>query len=202
MKKNAALLAIFLSKAILLFAQNEWELSREENGIKVYTRKEENSKFASVKVECNLTGTIEKLVTILKNVDSNKNWVYNTKLTHSVRTISSNEFIYYAETFLPWPLRNRDEVINMLFIKDSTQKTLTVKATGITGEIKEKSGIVRIPYFNGLWNVVTTDEKHISIIYFLTVDPGGSIPAWAYNMFVSKGPYNTFNNLSELLKMQ
>lgn len=200
MKKITILLIVIFFKTIILFAQSGWELSKEGNGIKVYTRATDSSKFKSVKVECMLAGTIEKLIAILKNVDGNVKWVYNTKQTHSVKTMSSDEFIYYAETSLPWPLRNRDVVINMLFTNDSIRKTLTVKATGMNGEVEKVSGLVRIPYFNGLWEVAAIDNSHISINYFLSVDPGGSIPGWAYNKFVAKGPYNTFNNLAGLLK--
>ena len=199
MKRNALLAAFCCLQAIALPAQDGWQLSREGNDIKVYTKKAANSNFKSVKVECILTGTIERLVAILKNVDGNKKWVYNTKLTRLIRTVSNNEFIYYAETSLPWPLSNRDMVINMLFSMDSAHKTLSVKATGITDEEETKNGIVRIPYFNGLWEVAATDDTHIRISYTLSVDPGGSVPAWAYNKFVSKGPYNTFNNLAQLL---
>ena len=198
--KKLTVLLLFLFSAILLSAQDGWELSKDENGIKVYTKKTDSSKFKSVKVECTIAGTIEKLIAILKNVDGNIKWVYNTKQTHSVRTVSNDEFIYYAETSLPWPLRNRDVVINMLFNNDNIHQTLSVKATGMAGEVENKNGIVRIPYFNGLWQVAATDNSHISIHYFLSVDPGGSIPAWAYNKFVAKGPYNTFNNLAGLLQ--
>ncbi len=197
-KKIVALITILIW-AMPVVAQSEWQLSREGSGIKVYTRKEGNAAFKSVKVECNFTGSIDKLIAILKTVDGNKKWVYNTKQTHTVKNISGNEFIYYAETSLPWPLRNRDVVINMLFDNDSLHKTLTVKATGVQGHVDQQEGIVRIPYFNGLWQVAATGDTHISIHYILSVDPGGSIPAWAYNKFVAKGPYKTFLNLSELL---
>ena len=186
----------------MLSAQNDWKLSREGNGIKVYTQKMAESKYKSVKVECNLAGSIEKLTRILKTVDGNVKWVYNTKRTYSIRNVSNNEFIYYAETALPWPLTNRDMVINMLFNNDSMGKKLLVKATGLKGEVPKNDNIIRIPFFDGLWNVTATDNAHISIIYTLSIDPGGSIPAWAYNKFVAKGPYNTFNNLAALLKAE
>ena len=200
MKKFAALLICVSFNSLLLFAQDDWNLSKESEGIKVYTKKLSNSKFKSVKVECIIEGTIDKLVAILNNVDGNTKWVYKTKRTNSVRRVSNNEFIYYAETILPWPLSNRDVVINMLFSRDEAAKTLTVKATGLPGEVEKKDGIVRLAYFDGLWTVNQIDANHITILYLLTVDPGGSVPAWAYNMFVAKGPYNTFSNLAALLK--
>ena len=200
MKMKAGLLFFLTFCCCCLFGQTEWELSKEGNGIKVYTGTMNNSNFKSVKVECTLEGTIDKLVTVLKNVDGNNHWVYNTKQTHMVKNISDREFIYYAETSLPWPLRNRDMVINMLFDKNNTSSTLTVKQTGMKDEAPRQDGKVRVPYFNGLWEVNSVDEKHITIHYQLSVDPGGSVPSWAYNMFVSKGPYKTFSNLAELLK--
>jgi len=200
MKTKITLLILLLTINMGSFAQEQWELSKDDNGIKVYTANMPNSNFKSVKVECILEGTIDKLVAVLKNVDGNKHWVYNTKQTHLVKNISDHEFIYYAETSLPWPLRNRDMVINMLFDQDNAAHTMTVKATGVKDEAPEQDGKVRVPYFNGLWEVTTTDDQHISIHYRLSVDPGGSVPAWAYNMFVSKGPYKTFNNLAGLLR--
>jgi hypothetical protein len=198
MKTKTLLLFLLISNH--LFCQDEWELSREGNGIKVYTGKKNNSVFKSVKVDCTLEGTIDKLVTVLKNVDGNNHWVYSTKQTYLVKNTSDSEFIYYAETSLPWPLRNRDMVINMLFEKTAAGNQLTVKATGVKDEAPEQDGKVRVPYFNGLWEVTRADDNHITIHYQLSVDPGGSVPAWAYNMFVSKGPYKTFNNLAGLLK--
>lgn len=200
MKTKLLLLLFLCLNCVALFCQPEWELSKESDGIKVYTAKMNNSGFKSVKVECVMEGTIDKLVDILKNVDGNNHWVYNTKQTHLVKNISANEFIYYAETSLPWPLRNRDMVINMLFEKNGSGDQLTVKATGVKDEAPEQDGKVRVPYFDGLWEVTQTDAMHITINYRLSVDPGGSVPAWAYNMFVSKGPYKTFNNLAGLLK--
>lgn len=200
MKTKTSLLFFLTLCCCYLFGQTEWKLSKEGNGIKVYTGTMNNSNFKSVKVECTLEGTIDKLVTVLKNVDGNNHWVYNTKQTHMVKNINDREFIYYAETSLPWPLRNRDMLINMLFDKNNTSSTLTVKQTGMKDEAPRQDGKVRVPYFNGLWEVTSVDEKHISINYQLSVDPGGSVPSWAYNMFVSKGPYQTFSNLAELLK--
>ena len=200
MKTKLPLLFFLILHCLQVFCQDGWELSKEGNGIKVYTTTLYNSSFKSVKVDCTLEGTINKLIAVLKNVDGNNHWVYNTKQTHLVKNISDMEFIYYAETSLPWPLRNRDMVINMLFDKNNTSSILTVKQTGMKDEAPEQDGKVRVPYFNGLWEVSRVDEKYISIHYQLSVDPGGSVPSWAYNMFVSKGPYKTFTNLAELLR--
>jgi len=40
----------------------------------------------------------------------------------------------------------------------------------------------------------------IQVRYFLNIDPGGAIPAWITNLFITKGPYETFVNLAKQLK--
>jgi hypothetical protein len=41
---------------------------------------------------------------------------------------------------------------------------------------------------------------HVKILYTLRTDPGGDLPAWLFNLFVTKGPTESFKNLQEQLK--
>lgn len=193
-------LIFFFAFVFKASAQQDWELSKDKNDIKVYTRKTDSSDFKSVKVEAVFTGTCEKLASILMGVDKNIKWVYNTKNLHLIQRFSANELIYYAETSLPWPMRNRDQAIRINLFPDSINNALKITTVGEPNAIPVTKGIVRVPYFLGVWQVKEMANKKISIEYYLNVDPGGSIPAWISNMFVAKGPYETFVNLSKLLK--
>jgi len=194
------LITVMLFAASLqVCAQQDWELSKDKNGIKVYTRKADSSKFKSVKVEAVLEGSLDKLASILMGVEKNIKWVYGTKSLHLIKRNSANELIYYAETGLPWPMRNRDQAILINLYPDSAGHKLKITTTGKPMAIPPTEGLVRVPYFLGVWDVTAVDNKRIAINYFLDVDPGGSIPAWITNMFVAKGPYETFMNLSGLL---
>jgi hypothetical protein len=182
------------------FSQVQWELTKEKNGIKVYTATETSSKFKDIKVEAVFTGTIQKLVNILMNVGNTKNWVYGTKDSYLIKKISPNEILYYSETALPWPVSNRDIPIRMQLNTDARNNTLKVVASGVPNAIPEKKGVVRIPYFNAFWDVKYDGKNKLTISYVLKMDPGGSVPASVTNMFISKGPYETFYNLGEMLK--
>ena len=183
-----------------LQGQDEWKLSRDENGIKVYTAKGENSKFKRIKVEASFPGSIEKLMGVLLDVGNNKRWVYHTRQSHLVQQVNRNEVLYYAETSLPWPMSNRDMVIRMNFNLDSINNYLLVSAVGEPDAVPVKNGIVRIRHFNARWEVRPQTPNQIAITYYLTVNPSGSISPGISNMFVSKGPFETFNNLAGLLK--
>ena len=181
-------------------AQQDWELSKNKNGIKVYTRKTDSSDFKAVKVDAVLTGTPERLIDILMGIEKNIKWVYHTKTLRLIKRYNETELIYYAETSLPWPMKNRDQAIRIKVFPDSANRKVKITTVGEPGAIPATKGIVRVPYFLGIWDVQALNNHEISIQYYLNVDPGGSIPAWISNMFVAKGPYETFINLSNLLK--
>jgi hypothetical protein len=198
-------LRIFLSFSLIAilntaFSQVEWELTKEQNGIKVYTAKDATSKFKDIKVEAVFSGSIQKLADILINVARTKTWVYGTKESYVIKRINPNEILYYSETALPWPVSNRDVPIKMELNMDPKNNTLKVSASGIPNAIPEKKGIVRIPYFSAYWDVKSDGRNKLNVTYILKMDPGGSVPAGVTNMFITKGPYETFSKLGEMLK--
>jgi len=191
---------ILILHSLLVFPQSEWSLSKDKNGIRVYTSNSTTSKFKSIKVEATVTGTIDKLISIVMDVANNKSWVYNTKQSYLIKKIAANDILYYAVTSLPWPVSNRDMIIRMRYDYDATNKTLKIIATGIPDALPEKEGIVRVKYFSAVWDVKALSDTNMVINYKLSMDPSGSVPAGITNMFIAKGPYETFYNLSNLLK--
>lgn len=181
-----------------LYAQ-DWTLTKSNDQVKVYTAKMPASKFKVIKVEALMDGSLQKLVNVLKDVNNNKRWVYKTKRSYKIDSVDTNDFRYYAETSVPWPLSNRDMVIRMQFMPDTVNHELQVQATGLPQAISEKNGIVRVKQFEGLWKVRQKSNGKLAIDYVLKIDPGGSISPGISNLFASNGPFETFNNLSKLL---
>lgn len=194
------LFIVFFINYYYASAQTEWELTKDRNEIKVYTAKQNSSKFRSIKVEAVFNGTLQKLVKILMDVRNNKNWVYGTKNSYPVKEVNAGEIFYYSETELPWPLSNRDVPIRMKLNLNTANNTLEVVAVGEPGAIPVQKGIVRIPVFNSSWNVKSDGKNRIFINYFLQIDPGGNVPPPVSNAFLGKGPLETFQNLQRLLK--
>lgn len=180
--------------------QANWKLTRDKDNIKIYTAKDDASGFKRIKVEAVMEGTLQKLVAVLMDVSNNKQWVYNTKQSYIIDRRDAKEIVYYAETALPWPLSNRDMVIKMSFDLDTINHKLKVLAVGMPDSLPVKKGLVRIQKFRAAWNVQYDGTGKIRIDYFLAVNPGGNIPAGISNMFVAKGPFETFSNLSKVLK--
>lgn len=182
------------------FSQANWKLSKSKDGIQVYQKDAKNSDFKSIKVECTLQGNFDKLVAIVNNVSNYKNWVYNNKAASLLKRISANEFYYYTEAYLPWPLDNRDAVMHTRITRDSLNRFIRINSTAVPNYAAEKSGKVRIKKSDINWYVTRTSANTIHIVYTFETDPGGNVPAWLVNNFADKGPFESFKKLSELLK--
>ncbi len=196
---------LFLNALCFLFilpayCQNDWKLEKQKNGISVFTKNIDTSKFKTIKVDAVLSGKLNKLDSIMRDVKNHKQWIYNTKNAYPVKYISNNEIIYYEETTIPWPFKNRDVVIDMKLYMDTIRHTLTINSHNVDHVLPAKEDIVRVPFLSLDWNIEELDKNRLHIQYYFTADPGGSLSPWLVNLFAVTGPYDTFSNLAKLLE--
>jgi len=178
----------------------DWTLRREKDGIDIYSRPSDCSKVNDIRVDMDLTGTIEQLADILRDVSGYPNWVYATRTSTMIRNVSESEFIYYAEVGTPWPAANRDYYADMKIVFSPANHSMNIVSVGMKDFQPEKKDLVRVPMSRGSWNVTTQSARKIHLQYILQIDPGGSIPAWILNSFVAKAPLETFSNLKKKME--
>jgi len=198
---KALLILFFLFPIINPFHKTDsWLLVKEQDGIKMYNRPSRNSKFNDIKIETDFVGTLLQMEAILANVEKYTEWAYATKASVMIKKISATEFIYYSVIDVPWPANDRDYYAHCKITLDSNAHILKVISASIKNYMPEKKNIVRIPLSTGSWNITATANKKIHIEYVLELDPGGSVPAWLLNLFSTKGPMETFENLKQKMK--
>ncbi len=186
--------------AVTCSAQYNWKLEKDQQGIKVYSSEIRQSAFKAIKVECVLSGNYKKLISILTDVPEMNKWIYKAKPAKLVKKISPEDIIYHTETETPWPLSNRDAVIHLKVNTDSLPKVLHITGRNENNLVAKIPGKVRVTYYKADWRVTMPTATTLKIHYIIELDPGGDIPGWISNMFVSKGPFETFSNLSKKLK--
>ena len=157
-----------------------------------------NTNLKAIKVECIINATMSQLKALLMDAKAHEKWVYNTKTSYTVKQISDDQQIYYSEVSMPWPVKNRDVVIDLKWQQDVNGKKVRVTSTALSGYVPENDAI-RVKFSNVLWIVTPVNEKQLQIEYTAQADPGGTVPAWLVNMFCTKGPYETFKNLRILV---
>jgi hypothetical protein len=118
-----------LFHTVSAFAQNEWKLSTDKEGIKVYTSEVASSKIKAIKVTCNLAAKPSALVALLLDVESAPEWIYHTKSSKLIKQVSPSELYYYSEVAVPWPVENRDFVAHLMVRQNPESKVVTIDGT-------------------------------------------------------------------------
>jgi hypothetical protein len=198
--KTPCLYLFFLLCVISWSDKNEWTLKKEKDGITIYSRHSEFSKFNDLRIEMDLPGTVAQLSVILMDVNRYSEWVYATKSSVLMKKISENEVIYHSEIGAPWPASNRDFYADVKALLNPVAQTLNVVSVGMKDYQPEQKDLVRVPMSKGLWNVTTESDKLIHLQYILQLDPGGSVPAWVLNAFATRAPIETFSNLKRKME--
>ena len=189
---------IFFTSAIA-HADTNWVLKKDLDGIKVYTGDMPGSKLKIVRVTCTLNARLSQLASLLLDIPAHEQWVYNTKTSYVVKQLAEGHLIYYSEISMPNPLGNRDVVVDLHITQQPATKVMSVIANAIEQYVPVKKDKVRITLSKVSWTVTPIGKDQISIEYTAQADPGGSLPAWTVNLFTTKGPFETFKKLKELI---
>jgi len=193
-------IALFLIFEQSLFAQNEWTVLKEKDGIKISSRHSPVSPFNDIRVELNLTGNIDQLEAILVDVNRYKEWSYATKVSKLIQSMGPGKLIYYTEIEVPWPATNRFYYANFDLKKKPAEKSMHIIAENIPNYQPVPKDLVQVPLTRGSWNVTTINSKSIHVDYVLEMNPGGSLPVWVLNLFSTKGPMESFENIKKKMK--
>jgi hypothetical protein len=196
MKGMYALFFVFIFHSSLS-AQQIWTLQKEKDGIKIYNRHSSTSSFNDVRVEVDLPGNIDQLAAILLDVNKYTEWAYATRKSELIRQLGPNKLIYYSEIEVPWPATDRYFYAGFELKKDPAGRSMQVVSSNISYEGPAPKDMVKVPYSKGNWNVIQVSKKYMHVEYILELNPGGSLPAWVLNLFSSKGPLETFENIKK-----
>ncbi|HEY4195519.1 MAG TPA: START domain-containing protein [Mucilaginibacter sp.] len=195
MYKSLTLLFLLCANCALAQGHEDWVLKENNDGVKIFTRDVENSKIKAIKVECELDVTLSQLVAALMDIKNSEEWLYHTADNYIVKQVSPSELYYYSLVEMPWPVSDRDFIAHLVVSQDPVTKVVTIDAPCIADMVPVKPGIVRIANSRGKWVLSPMNKARVKIVYTLHADPGGSLPAWLINMFVTKGPSQSFRKL-------
>jgi len=192
MEKTIYLLLIFSLFSSLSFSQNLWELEKDSDGIKIYTKLETGSPYKSFKAITVANATSESLAEILKDINGYMSWFAFTEKVVILENSLYEKYVY-METQFPWPFNNEDMIYKMTF---ATEENAITKVTllGVPNYSPPVEGIIRMKQANGYIFLKPIGNK-TEITYYMHTDLGGNIPVWMANKYIYNLPYQTLSNL-------
>ena len=184
-----------------LQAQESWDLVKENDGVKVYTRTNEVMSFKEFKATMTMKAKVEDFVSVLIDVDGLTTWGHNISDAKLLERPNDTIQIYYAVAKAPWPYKDRDGIYKNTFNWDKNSRSLTVEIELLEDERELSKNFVRMGGY-GFWRVKEISANELKIDFQMQVDPGGSIKAWLANMFVTDSPFETMTGIREAMSQK
>lgn len=197
MRKLFIIFAMLLCIADVDGQQEDWEFLRGEDGIEVYSRKSADSPIKEIRVQNMMKTDLSSLVALMKDVDNHKNWTYANKKAEVIERYDAYSWVFYGYSNAPWPVQDRDMVINATLSQDPVTRVVTNEGNCNPELLPEKEGVVRVPECRSVWTLEPVGADSVFVTLEIKIDLGGSLPAWLINMVSHKGPYQTIKNMEE-----
>ena len=177
-----------------------WDLAKESNNIKVYTRPVEGSSFKEYKGVMQIDASLSSLVALVDDITAYPKWIHTCTEATVLKRIGQRESYIYTVNDAPWPISDRDAVSFNLISQNHETLVVTISILGVPDFVPPKSGLVRVKKLKGFWQFSPLTNGSVEVVYQVHNEPGGNLPTWLVNSVVVTQPFHTLLNMREQIK--
>lgn len=198
MKFTLNFLMLFVAVVCCLHMNAQsWHFVKEKDGVRMFTRPQEQSTFKCFRGETVFHTSMEELGQYLGVANNFDQWDENIRELTVLNAIPGRHIECYFVYNTPWPLSKRDFYVGVDVSFDSATQTKTVYAYPLEIDLTEHNGKIRVKYFWLKWTLTMKDEQTIYGILEGFFDPGGMVPSWLYNMVIVEAPYKVMKGIKQ-----
>jgi hypothetical protein len=177
------------------------KLSINKNNIKVWTYQNNQNPVFLYKAETTYDTPFEKAVGLILDVDHAVKWVpYMGSVKVLSRDDKKGEFLLYMVLDFPFPLKDRDLVVQGKMMKDA-QGIISIKNKAVDKGYPKNPNYIRLTHYEGDWTFQKLANNKVKVSTYGYANPEGSIPLTFVNMFVQQQPYQMLQKMkAELVR--
>ena len=183
----AGLAALLIMPSSFAVAQ-EWELVRDEEGIRVWLRPVAGSSYKAFRSETLMNTDMATLRELQEDVEASCAWIHSCR-EQRLLSYEGDTALTYTRFDTPWPVQARDSVMQVTTREEGG--SLLRELLALPQQFPPDKAYQRISAAQGYWRMTPDGEGRIRVVYELHAEPGGQVPAWLANSFVIDAPYNT-----------
>ena len=199
--KKIIIAALIVVSAAGLWAQGEWSLVRNSDGIRVFTKPSENSSLDQFMGKTVVDARLEVVVELIRDVDAQPQWMADCIEARVVKKYTEEDILVYNVTRAPWPVSNRDVVVRSRGGIDVKSGKVSIVFNAVKDSpVPPRSGIVRMTDLLGQWHLKKVGDNKTEVIYIMRANPAGNIPASIANMTSKNIPFRTLSNMKQMVK--
>lgn len=171
----------------------DWELVRDEQGVRVWLKPVEGSAYQAFRGEALMQTDLATLRALQEDVAASCAWIYNCREQRLLDYVGDTAWTY-ARFDTPWPVKARDSVMQVS-TRMERDGSLVHHLQAAPQRLPRDPGYQRVSAAQGYWRMTPEGEGWVRVTYELHAEPGGQVPAWLANSFVVDAPFNTLLRL-------
>jgi hypothetical protein len=195
-----ALVAISIAGAWPVQAA-DWQVIAERDGIVVSRRPVAGRAFPQLRAVAEVSGTPYEILAVLLDVPAHARWLPDCIESRTLRRLDAWRYVIYTRTDAPWPVSDREAVIEneVIFLEPPSKLKVTFEALQAP-EIARARGTVRMKTVSGYYLIEAIDDRRSLVQYELDADPAGALPAWLVTYQSTRNPLQTLAGLRSRLQ--
>lgn len=187
------------SKVARLAADPAWKLAKSDQNITIYLKPNAHSDAQEFLGKVEMNACQDDAKTLLTDATRTQEWLFNTLDSTLIHKTADGTQTIHSKTSVPWPLKNRDTVLEMRTHSFNHRDIVTLQAK--PEALPREADFVRTPLMYGFWNMEPVNNgERIAVTYHMMLDPGGQVPLWVANLFVVDAPFETLKALRSILE--
>lgn len=168
----------------------------ERDGIVVSRRQLEDRRLPELRSQAEVAGTPYEILAVLLDVPGYRRWVPDCAEAKLVRTLGAWRSIVYTRTDLPWPVRDREAVVDQEVTFTRAPVLVTVTFVAIEApDVPHAVDTVRTSMASGSYIIEAIGERRSRVTYQVNADPAGALPDWLIRMQSRRNPLVTLAGL-------
>lgn len=177
-----------------------WELHRDEEGIRVYTREVEGSRYREFKGVTEIETSLASAVGLLDNTSACQDWLYLCEKSQVLDQKSWSERFIYQVSDLPFPASTRDAIFQAT-ISQPDLREIRINLWSRPDYIPETDH-VRIHDSRGFYLLQAIDDDTIRLTWTMYINPAGALPAFLVNRLLTDIPFKSLLNFRKVVNQQ
>jgi len=191
----AALLVLSLAAAAAAQAPG-WEEVRRDKGVTVWQKERPDLGMPIFRGRTVIDANVYVLLAILADFDNHCQWMHGCHTAKLLKGYDDFHRVSYNRTDAPWPVDDRDVVLDSRVEVKAARHTVLIRFKSITSALQpEVDGVVRMTKLQGYYKLVALSPTRTTVEYQVDTDPGGYLPDWVVARASQDLPVNTLTNL-------
>jgi hypothetical protein len=174
----------------------DWKLVGSQRGVEIYRRDVPGSDVVAFKGQGTIEAPLWKVASILLDTKRAPEWAESLKESRVVRRLGPNAYVEYNHLGMPFILRDRDFVSEVVIEVDADARTFGLVYKPTDDRSIAVTRHVRGEIRSGFFQIRSVEQgKRSTLAAEIQCDPKGAIPAWIVNFFQRSWPLTTFERL-------